>query len=386
MLLKNNQAFFRLWVGSLFASLGNIFFEVVVVWYLVVATGSALVAAGIPIAAMMGGILSSALITNRIDQIPTKKLMLFSLGTRCLLLVILLIFQETITRSPLGLFIYSFILAILSLIWFLARAKSIPEVVTQDELVKANGLEGVSAGIVRIAAWGLGGFFITRFDLNTSILFTLAAALIATYFLMIARWRPVLGEKDPKSQGLLEGLNIMNQEPTVKRIIYSEVLFYFFMGFLWVAFPIKVDALGDGLLYGYQGMAFGIGYLITSLMIAKRGSSKIKTFYLAGLAFYMIGNIFMSIALTGWVLLSGLLISGLATSYWITGRQTLIHTNIPTHEVGKVFSLFELGAGLVQIPGFLLGGLLVDHFGFTWLMILISLLQFSCFIWLRRIK
>ena len=133
-------------------------------------------------------------------------------------------------------------------------------------------------------------------------------------------------------------------------------------------------------------MVFGIGYLLTSLLIAKKGSSiPIKTIYLAGFAFYMVGNIFMSFASFGWVLLAGLFISGLATSYWMTGRQTLIHQNIDTSTVGKVFSVFELGSGLVQIPGYLIGGVLVDQFGFSWLMALIAILQFTCFIWLRKI-
>ena len=55
--------------------------------------------------------------------------------------------------------------------------------------------------------------------------------------------------------------------------------------------------------------------------------------------------------------------------------MSLFHTTINTKEIGKVFSVFELVLLSMQIPGYLLGGLLVDHFGTAIVMGFATVLQ-----------
>jgi len=386
-MLLRNHTFLKLWLGNLFSSLGNIFYEVVIVWYLVTISGSAFVAAGIPLAVLAGSILGSVLIAKRVDLLPTKKLMIVTEGMRTFLLTALLIFQNFFINFVLALYLLQFTLAVLSVIYFIARSKTIPEVVEKESLVSANGLEGVSAGIVRIVAWGLGGYFITHFNLNISIYVALAVSIISFILVTNARWDSVIEDKEDNSQSLKNGIDKINANIVIKKIVYAEILFFFFMGFLWVALPFKINALGSGILYGMQGMIFGLGYLLTSLLLSSKAKlSKVKSIYILGFGFYMVGNLFMPLATSSLVFLIGLFLSGLATSFWSVGRSTLIHSNIETKEVGKVFSVFELGTSIAQIPGFIIGGILVDNFGFSLIMIISVILQFTCLLWVQQIR
>jgi len=386
-MLLRNHTFLKLWLGNLFSSLGNIFYEVVIVWYLVTISGSAFVAAGIPLAVLAGSIIGSVLIAKRVDLLPTKKLMIVTEGMRIFLLTALLIFQNFFIGFVWALYLLQFTFAVLSVIYFIARSKTIPEVVEKESLVSANGLEGVSAGIVRIVAWGLGGYFITHFNLNISIYVALAVSIISVIFVMTTRWDFVIGDKEDNPQSLKNGIAKINANIVIKKIVCAETLFYFFMGFLWVAFPFKINELGTGILYGAQGMVFGLGYLLTSLLLSKKEKlSKVKAIYIFGFGFYMVGNLFMPLATSSLVFLIGLFISGLATSFWSVGRSTLIHSHIETKEVGKVFSVFELGTSIAQIPGFIIGGILVDNFGFNLIMIISVILQFTCLLWVQQIR
>jgi len=387
MLLRENSIFFKLWLANLFAQFGVIFYEVVIVWYLVEATGSALLAAGIPVATMMGYMIGSAAGSKHIDRLPTKKIMVVAESFRLGILIVILSFQSILTEHVTVLYVVSFVLAIFALLHGIAHAKTIPETVREEQLTAANGLGGVSASIVRIAAWGLGGLFITNLTLANALLVPLSASLLALVLVLSSKWTYSLSDRAEKESGLSEGLAYIKKSPTIKRMVYSETLFYLLMGFLWVALPFKIANLGDGMLYGLQGMFFGFGYLLTSLLLARKtDNKKAETIFLVGFGFYMVGNIFMTFAFSGAVLLFGLLISGLAVSYWVTGRSTLFHLKIPTSEIGKVFSVTELSASLAQIPGYLIGGMLVDHFGFIWVMGVVTVLQFGCLLWVCKIR
>ena len=388
MKLLKNPTFLKMWLANLAASFGGIFYEVVIVWYLVTATGSALVAAGIPLAVLIGRLIASLLISQKVDSWSTKGVMITAIFMRCLLLVTVLLFADFLTSHLMLIFTISFVLAIFDCAYDIARRKSIPELVTPEELVSANGLEGVSASIVRIFAWGLGGAVITWLNLGSAITIALSAFGIALIFLILSQWTSI--KTAPNSEwslaGFPQGVKMIKRNDVIKTLVRSKIVFYLMMGFMWVAFPMKVATLGDGMLYGLQGMAFGIGYLLTSILVSRKATNRVGNLYFWGFAIYMVGNVFMSFAWKPWILLAGLFISGLGTSYWMTGQSTLIHLEIPTENVGKVFSVYEVFTSLTMIPGYVLGGLLVDILSPGLVMGVMAVLQFVALVMVRGIQ
>ena len=381
-LLKSNSKFLKIWLANLFSNFSVIFYEIAVVWYVVATTNSALAAGGISLALLLGGVFGSILIGQKIDQYPTRNLMILLGILRLLILVAFILIIGLNLSNPSVFYLISFIFSGINAAYGVARAKSVPEVVVQASIAEANALEGVSASIVRIASWGLGGIAITMFSLPIALAITIMGLLVALMFLFITPWESKMAQelKSTTTLGVADGLKIIKNHANVKRVITAEILFYLLMGFLWVAFPIRVAEIGDGLLYGLHGVAFGVGYFITSLMLGAKmkkqhQNPKIGRLYLIGFIIYALGNVVLTFTMLPWIFLIGLFISGLGTTYWSTFRMTIFHTTVPTKEIGKVFSVFDSAVTAVQLPGFILGGILVDTLGTGPVMGLVAILQ-----------
>ena len=383
-LLKNNPTFLKIWLANLLSNFGTILYEIAIVWYIVEATNSALVAGGVALALLLGNAFGAMVIGQKIDKHQTRNIMM-ALGFLRLLIIVSLFLIIILNVQNIAIYcIFSFIFSGINASYNVARAKSVPEVVigldgkklSANEadksglLTEANALESVSASIVRIASWGLGGLIITLFNLSTALIITGIGLSLSLLLLIFSKWASEISDNGEMTSalGFIDGIKTIKKYTNIKRIITAETLFFLLMGFLWVAFPIRVAEIGDGLLYGLHGVAFGIGYLITSLFLSFKAREKTKPLktgqsYLVGLAVYALGNIILTFTFQPSVFLIGLFISGLGTTFWTTYQMTIFHTTVPTRQIGKVFSVFQSATTFIQVPGFLLGGLLVDAFG-----------------------
>jgi MFS family permease len=381
-LLRENKIFLKVWLANLSAEFGGIFYEVMIVWYLVVTRDSALIAGGIAIASLAGRLLGSALISEKVDKLDTKKVMAAIDFVRTLGLLTVTVFVHFFTQNLPGLYGISFVMALLSGSYTVVRRKSIAEIVEKRNLVEANALEGVSASVVRILSWGLGAILINdfglRFALGLNTIFSLASLILILGAKWISFKSETKSETLEKGEGVqfLQGVKIISKHPNIKRIISAEIIYYLMMGFFWVAFPLKAGELGGGAVYALHGSIAGVGWLVASLYLgSKKNSTRIGLMYTVGIIVYSIGNVFVAWAGLPWIFLLGVFISGLGCAYWETGKPTFFHTTIPTSDIGKVFSVFESVVNITSIPAFILGGILVDRFSATYIMVIIAILQ-----------
>jgi DHA3 family macrolide efflux protein-like MFS transporter len=274
-------------------------------------------------------------------------------------------------------FAISFLMSFLGGSYVVARRKSIPEIVGKDNLVKANSLDGIAAALVRIGAWGLGGFFVSAYGFTATLLINAAASLLSCILLSLSTWQSEKEEEQETKSALMEAWKTIKGHGLIKSLILTEISYYLFMGFFWAAFPLRIAQIGDGFVYGMHGAVFGVGYLLTStLLTAKKGKSKSIAIYFVGILLYAVGNVVSTFTLSPTIVLIGVFLGGLGVTYWGVGRTTLIHTDIETAKVGKVFSFYESATSFVQIPAYLLGGLLSDHLSPGVLMGAIAILQF----------
>ena len=377
-LLLENKTFLKVWLANLSAEFGGIFYEVIIVWYLVATRDSALIAGGVAIASLLGRLLGSALISQKVDKLDTKKVMATIDLIRTIGLLVVTIFVHFFTQNLLGLYGISFVMALLSGSYTVVRRKSIAEIVEKKNLVEANALEGVSASVVRILSWGLGAILINDLGLRFALGLNTAFSFASLALILCASWTSIKSEVLEKTDKVqfLQGIKIISKYPNIKRIISAELIYYLMMGFFWVAFPLKAGELGGGTTYALHGSIFGLGWLITSLYLgSKKNIAKVGLMYAAGIVIYSLGNIFVAWAEFSWIFLLGVFISGLGSAYWETGKPTIFHTIIPTADIGKVFSVFESVINITSIPAFIIGGILVDRLSATAIMTIIAILQ-----------
>lgn len=375
-LMKRNTTFLRLWLAQIFASFGDSFYDVAIVWHLLQVTSSALVAGGIALSAMGGRMFGSSVISTKVDVWHTRRVMLVSSLLRAVVLFLLIFWMQVGTVPIVGFYAVSFLTAFLNACGSSAQRKSISEVVEKEELVQANASFNVAASFVQIASWALGGVVVNTLGIVLALLINGATTLVFSGLVAISNWKSVreVRSKEKKS-GVLGGFLAIKAAPkSVHAVIVLEIVALFLMGFYWAAFPLFIYEISDAVGYGLQGAFFGVGCLITALYLTR--SSRIKKLGRAfawGVMAYSVGIVVSGAIPHISVFIFGVFISGLGNSFWETSRQTILHLSVPTEEIGKVFAVLELAINVCLIPAWLLGGFFADVFGPRLVMIAVGM-------------
>jgi len=379
-LFKTNPTFLKIWLSQLLASFGDSFYDVAIVWYLVESTGSALLAGGIAISAMIGRILGSSFIAQKVDVWSTRQIMLITGVLRGIILLLVVATINYTTLPILAFYTISATVAFLNACSSAAQRKSISEVVERNQLVNANATFGVSGSLVQISSWALGGLIVASFGVIFALMINAITTLASTLLIWLAKWQSKKSNQASNSKlQFIESLKLIkNAKNNIQLVVILELTCLFLMGFYWAAFPILIDEISNAFGYGLQGAAFGIGCLITSIYLARNKKlKKLGITYIGGAIFYALGVIISSTIPHIGVFILGVFISGLGNSFWDTSRQTIFHLSIPTKDVGKVFAVFELLTNLCLIPAWILGGYLADQFSPTAVMMIVGLAKLA---------
>ena len=387
-LMKRNKSFFKLWLSQIFASFGDSFYDVAIVWYLIEITGSALLAGGIAISGMIGRMLGSSFISQKVDVWHTRKIMLIAGILRGMLLLGVVGLMIFLHIPVIGFYVVSFTAAFLSACASAAQRKSISEIVIKEDLVNANASFGVAFSLVQISSWALGGVVVAMLGVVLALVINAVTTILSTVLIGVNSWKSKVQEEDHSKVGILEGIGVIKRaDKSVQQVVLLELVALFLMGFYWSAFPLLIEEISDAVGYGLQGAAFGVGCLMTSIYLAR--SKKLKKLgiaYLWGVIFYAIGVIISGVVPHIAIFIFGVFISGLGNSFWETARQTIFHLSIPTEDVGKVFAVFDLFINLCLIPAWLLGGLLADLFSPRLVMLVVGVMMFAVLLFATRSK
>jgi Na+/melibiose symporter-like transporter len=73
---RHNPAYCRLWIAQCLSTVGDVLYNVAVVWFLVSSTGSAAAGSGIAIGVMIGALTGGAIAGTRLDSWHPRHVML----------------------------------------------------------------------------------------------------------------------------------------------------------------------------------------------------------------------------------------------------------------------------------------------------------------------
>ena len=270
---------YRLLAASLALSLlSQGLWAIAVVWQVVELGGgpgalslvTALSAAGMLATTLLGGALA--------DRVPQK---------RILLAVALLQAAATAVASGLSLTgaLEVWQLAVVSLVggialglYYPAYSALVPSLVPEDELLAANGLEGVVRPVLAQAAGpAVAGLLVAAFSPGHALAATALVALGAAVCLRALPATPVRRELAPDGAavtGLLadvrEGFAYMVRTPwLLATLLFASTMLLVFIGPFEVLVPFAVQAAGGGpSQHAAVLMAFGIGGAVGSLVVA----------------------------------------------------------------------------------------------------------------------
>lgn len=347
-----------LYIGARFASLsGDIVFNLFVVTFFYLRTGSALKTSLVLLAGALPAILFGKPAADAIDRLDLKAAMVLSDLFRFLVLAVLAFLPPTT-----GLFYAAvFLIGCGGVLFEPAAGKLFARLVDAGELVRANSLVSLVDNVVKIAVPMLGGASFLVFDVREAFLFN-AASFFLSGLLVLGLPRakkkpgPVAGPAGPGPErlssafwplilfpglfALLNGVNIAALPPfAFTDLAVSKEKFSLFF-----------STAGAGLLLGSAG----------SPLLARRLSSpaivRLGLLLLGGswVGYFLFRDLFTVLALR--------LLGSAAISIYFIHFKSFLQGRVDDSLLGRILAYGQSASSVMLLAGVFAGGLLAEFF------------------------
>jgi sugar phosphate permease len=250
----------------------------------------------------------------------------------------------------------------------------VPQLLPDDEILAANGLEGVVRPLAQQAVGpALGGIAVALLDPGLAIGMAAAAFLFSAGCLTLMRVdsRPERSseERPTALHDLREGVTYVRRTPWLwATLTFAFVAVFFFVGPFEVLTPFVIsDRVGGGSAeYGMLLATFGIGSAIGALGISSRPfPRRYLTVMLGVWGVGLLPLALFGIATELWVLLVAAIVVGVTEGVGTVIWGTLLQRRVPGALRGRVSSL-DFFLSLALLPASMaLAGPAAEAFGIT---------------------
>jgi DHA3 family macrolide efflux protein-like MFS transporter len=274
------KKFFVLWSSQAASMFGSAVVDFALAWYLTRETGSATVLATSMMVAMLPRIILGPFIGPFIDRWDRKKIMIFADLAVMLLTVLLVALFYTGTIHLWHIYVVLVGRSICGTFQYPALGASIPMLVPEKHLARANGLLMTLQGLINIVGPPAGAFLMDSLPMQSVLSVDIITAVIA-----IACLLPLAIPRPPRTTLALKA-NVIGDMVQGFRYIWSwrglmilGILFSlinFFGGPVASLLPIFVSRHlgGDVIKLGWLGTAFGAGFIAGGLILGAWGGFK----------------------------------------------------------------------------------------------------------------
>jgi MFS family permease len=362
-----------LWVGEAVSAVGDQFALIALPWLALVLTGSALALGGamalmaIPRAVLMtfGGV--------AVDRFSPRRVMLGSNAVRLIAVVALGATVVAGQAEVWMLYLFALVFGVADAFFFPAQTAIVPELVTDEQLPRANGIvQGtaqisvlvgpVAAGLV-IAALGGGAAAATTAGIGVALLFDAATFVASLVTLLFIKPRAHVAQAhDSVLESIREAARFVWSSKGMRAmILVSLAANFLIVGPFEVGMPfIAYSRLPEGAAaFGLVTAAFGggslVGLLLGSMLPAPR-PSRFGAVVILPMAVASLAMAGLSVASTTLLAAALTAVAGVALGFTNLLSITWIQRRIPQALMGRVMSLLITGSvGLVPVSMFLSG-------------------------------
>jgi MFS family permease len=323
-----------------------------------VATGNAL---GLVAAVLVGGVAA--------DRIPQKRILIVVESAKFAAVAVIAVLAITGSLQIWQLAVASLVLGVADGFFYPAYSAMLPSILPEDDLLAANGFEGVlRPAVMQAAGPAIASTIIAAYS-PAWVFAVIALALIAgAGVLTLLRLTPVRREFEPSEQHPLRqlfgdlrgGFAYMVRTPwLLATLLFALIIVMLIMGPIEVLLPFAVtEQTGGGPLeFAIALAAFGVGGVLGSVFIASR---RLPRRYLT-LMNLLWGAGSLPLAVIGftmqlWVMVVALFIVGFAFQAATVIWGTLLQRRVPPELLGRVSSLdFFVSLALMPVSMALAG-------------------------------
>lgn len=341
-------------------------------WYMAKQTGSATILATAMIAGLLPAVIAGPFIGPFIDRWSRKKIMIYGDLVTALLTLVLVILFWTQSIQIWRIYVINACRSVSGSFQWPAMSASIPMIVPEKHLGRANGLRMALNGIINLIGPPAGAFLMEAIDIQWVLSVDIITAAIAIGCLI------PLGIPQPPRTTLTAKPNIIGDTVQGFRYIISlRGLLFLFVLFSFINFfGAPVSALmpifvtnhleADVLKLGWLQTAFGAGIIAGGLILGVWGGFKRRVF--TSFIFLVIGSAativfsFINVS-TYWLGLAMLAIFGITMAF-VNGPLNAVLQSVVAKDVqGRIFSLLgSISSGMMPL-GLAIAGPLADSIG-----------------------
>jgi len=358
-LLLRNRNFILLWVAQLISAAGDTFTFLALAIRIddlftdpgesVGALAAVLIAFALP--KLVIGILAGTLV----DRMDRRKIMIISDFSRALLLPCFLILR-TPADLPWALVI-GFLVASASAFFNPARTALLPALVTDDELLTANGWIQAGQNVAMLAGSVLAGMVIARWNTDAafwvdSVSFVVSGLLVVGIMGVATRVDPKMAKKDSTWATLVEGARFAGRSPLLQGIMIGAAFAMLALGAINVLFvPFLSSAFGASAgAMGTMMFVMGAGMLIGGVFLGTLGKriAPLRT-AVASLVLLGVSAILFGRAPSYEVALIIVPFVGMSIPPLTAALQTLLQRGVEARMLGRASAVVEMSMGLANL-------------------------------------
>jgi MFS family permease len=377
-----NRTFFLLWAGRLISQIGDKFYGIALAWWVLAKTDSPVAMGFLMATSVLPGLLIAPWAGAYIDHWYRKPVIIIADIVRGIAVMIVVCLSVINMLEVWHVFVVAAIISLGSSFYDPTVLAIIPQIVSKEELPKANGLSQIIGGVSMVLGPMLGAASVSLFGFTTVFLINGLSYLVSAFcgWLMVIPLaaRQQMASSSVNWKDIKAGVSFLVRQKHLLIIIGVIGLTHFFVGSLMVALPFLAKQLaGNGVHnLGYLETIMGLGLISGSIVMSMRrnGSVQDNNLFLfilgLGVSFLLIGmfkltDIVTIIPYLIIMLFIGAIIAN-ASVYW----QSLLQLKTPDEMAGRIFSISTMMGNLSLPLAFGIFGLLLKFSPITLLMIL----------------
>ena len=366
------KKFFVLWSSQAASMFGSAVVGFALAWYLARETGSATVLSTAMLVAFLPQIVLGPFIGPFIDRWNRKKIIIYADLVTMLLTLVLVILFYTDTIQIWHIYVVMAGRSISGSFQWPALSASLPMIVPEKHLVRANGLNMTLNGVINIVGPTAGAFLMEALPMQWVLAVDIVTAVIAVGCLL-----PLAIPQPPRTTLSIK-FNVIGDMAQGFRYVASwrGLLFIIILCSMMNFFVAPVNSLrplfvtnylgGDVLKLGWLGAAFGVGVIAGGLILGAWGGFKRRIFtcliglMIWGISITAFGFTTESLFFMGLVLM---LIAGFGLTMNNASVGAILQATVARDMQGRVFTLVGSVAGAMMPLGLVIAGPLADAIG-----------------------
>ncbi|KAF0197526.1 MAG: MFS transporter DHA3 family macrolide efflux protein [Bacillota bacterium] len=363
-----------MWGGQLISLLGDMLFDLALIWWVMNVTSSGMAISAVALAAALPSIILGPIIGVYVDRLDRRSLMIMSDVVNGVIMAgMAVLYWQGVFSLPL-IVISAALTGIVSTAHGPAFQASIPVVVGKEDLVRVNSLIQTAGSTLGLMVPGISGLILAVAGVGASIMFNALSYSIAALSLLFVSF-PSPRVSSPQNSVLrdaVQGMRFVFSHRLLLPMLIYAALINLTLAPVSIALPLLVvNKLGGGpALLGLFGSFRNGGVLLASLLLSTYPNLLRKMGLVMVFCIVAIGGFTVLIGASPnalGVLLGGAFV-GFAVVVANVASQAIWQREVPDDLRGRAFAARETLTSGLRPMGLAAAGPLVDWIGPQWLM------------------